>query len=522
MKINKKTDKNKPEKLFLYCLGMSPTPMSIGEIEDAVSEKNRPYRQNYVYEVKKRLYHDSPYLPGDIVFTEDDFLTKQSDEFILEPLRFRNKIFREYKNYFKCTSSDDLEFETPEKEDEYRNKIKCIRISDQMNNYLRIELNFTNLIKTKKLQKNQIRIFQKSRFSDIEIEPYFYVRREKGTRLVIRNYKLIPNFSYRDYIDRVTPLGDGEKYVLNLKGLLHLFLLYDGELDVMDVEKIISNVSTLDEYMDLRDEINSAYGSIYNIKEIDDQHCSIKKIISSNSSYKIKKRFPFLSFYNDYKDYIHTNNERFVSDFLFDVAQDFERPLRNMSITKLKYEVTRRYLEKIRRYFYSFHTQRLVHVNLSAKTFNAITSLQNEIGIYIEEMKKSDYEWEKRNREIYEELQTNIDFERKLNTLTSSGQNVISLKQILLDNGNGGVIIYPFQINIIEKFCKYGREEEDSYSFINNYVLVKNSLLQEISKNISQENYDADLQAELHRNGIPLDCKRDVNHWINNHSDPLI
>jgi len=521
MKTNKKTDKNKVEKLFLYCLGMSPTPMSIGEIEDAVSEKNRPHRQNYVYEVKKRLYHDSPYSPSNIVFTEDDFLTKQSGEFILEPLRFRNKIFEKYKNYFKSESEDDLVFETPEKVDENQNNIKCIQISDHKNNYLRIEINFTNLMKTKKLEKDQIRIFQKSRFTDLEIEPYFYVRREKGSRLVIRNYNLIPNFSFRDYIDRM-PYKDGEKYLLNLKGLLHLILLFDGELDIPDIGKIISYASSVDEYTNLRDEIDSAYGSIYNIKNIDYKDCSITKVVGSNSSYHIKKRFPFLSFYNGYADYLHKNNERFILDFLFDVARDFERQLRNMSIIELKYEVTKRYLERIRKYFYSFHTERLVHANLSDNTFQAITRLQDEIGIYVEEMKRSDYEWEKLERQRYEKECTVIEFKRKFNTLTDTDAGVISLKSILQDNGNGGVIIYPFQINIIKRFCKYGRGGEDSYSFINHYVLVKNSLLTGIAKNIDQDNYDNDLQSELHKNGIPLDCKKDVKNWIDNHSDPLI
>jgi hypothetical protein len=517
MKTNKKSDKNKPEKLFLYCLGMSPTPMTIGEIEDAVSEKNRPYRQNYVYEVKKRLFHDSPYLPGDIVFTEDDFLTKQSDEFILEPLRFRNKIFKEYKNYFKCENIDDLNFETPKKKDEHQNEIKCIQVTDKKNNYLRIEINFTRLTETKKLEKDQIRIFQKSRFANIEIEPYFHVRREKGTRLVIRNYKLIPNFSYHDYIDRLRSSEDEAKYVLNLKGLLHLFLLYKGRLDMASIEKIISNVSNLDEYMNLSDEIDTAYSSITSIKKIDEEHYAITKIFGSNSPFKIKRRFPFLSFYNGYKDYIHKYNESFVSDFLFTVALEFELQLRNMSITKLKYEVTKRYLEKIRRYFYSFHSQRLVHVNLSDDTFEAITRLQDEIGVYIEEMKRSDYEWEKQERQRYEKECTDIDFKRKLNTLTNSNSSVISLKSILQDNGDDGVIVNTSQRKMIERFCKYGEEENDSYSLINDYILIKNSLLKEISKNIDPDNFANDLQSELHKNGIPLDCKKDIKKWINNY-----
>ncbi|MDN5845062.1 MAG: hypothetical protein L0H53_02170 [Candidatus Nitrosocosmicus sp.] len=520
MKTKEKTDKNKVERLFLYCLGMSPVPMSIAEIEDAVGVKNRPHRQNYVYEVKKRLYHASPYLPSNLVFTEDDFLTKQSGEFILEPLRFRNKIFKEYKDYFKCESKDDLLFDTPEKEDENQNKIKCIKISDHRNNYLRIEINFTNLSETKKLEKDQIRIFQKSRFTDLEIEPYFYVRREKGTRLTIRNFNFIPNFSFLDYIDIVST-EDEEKYVLNLRGLLYLFLIYDGKLDVTSVEKIVSSVSSIDEYRNLEDEIDSAYGSIYSIKNIDYERTSVKKIFGSNSSYQIKKRFPFLSFYDCYKDYIHTHNETFISDFIFDVAQDFEQQLRNMSITKLKYEVTKRYLERIRRYFYSFHTQRLVHVNLSDDTFKAITKLQDEIAIYIEEMKRSDYEQEKTERHGYEKECAKIDFQRKFNALTNSDEKVISLKTILSDNGNPRVFPNNTQKAIIDRFCEYSREENESYSVINHCNLIKNSLLKEIAIKVNKNSPYDTLQSELDRNGITLDCLKDIKRWINNYFESL-
>ena len=222
-----------------------------------------------------------------------------------------------------------------------------------------------------------------------------------------------------------------------------------------------------------------------------------------------------------YKDYIRSENKNFVSDFLFDVAQDFKRQLRNMSITKLKYEVTKRYLERIRRYFYQYHNQRLLHRNLSDNTFDAITKLHIEIGIYIEEMKKSEYEREKFKRQSYEKDQAKMRFQRRLNTLTDSDKNVISLKDILPDNGIGGIIIDAFQISIIERFCKYGREENESYSFINYYIMIKNTLLKEMTEKINQNNYNDDLRSELDRNGIPLDCKKDVENWINNYYESI-
>jgi hypothetical protein len=520
MKNDKKTDRfyenEKVERLFLKCLGMSPRPLSISEIKNAVRKLNPGSTQNYVYEVKKRLHHDSSYIPSRLLFKESDFLTKEDKEFRLEPRKFRDSAFNAYKSYFKCESEHDLNIDTQEKENANQNKIKCIQISDDNNNYIRLEINFTLLEKNSKLEKDMVKFFQKSKFSDLENELHLHKGREKG-RFIVRKLKLVPNYSFLDYIDEVSFQNGNNKYVLNLKGLLHLIILYKGKLKVDSIEKIILNISNLDEYMNLRDEIDSAYESIYNIEKNEDENSDIKKIYGSNSSCRIKKRFPFLSFYNGYKDYIHKHNERFVLDFLFNVAREFELQLQNSSITRLKYEITKRYLERIRKYFYSFHTQRLVHTNLSDNTFQAITRLQGEIGIYIEEMKRSDYEWEKLERQRYEKECADIEFKRKFNTLTDTNASVISLKSILQNNGNGGVIIYPFQINIIERFCKYGREDEDSYSFINYYVLVKNSLLKEIAKNINQDNYDNDLQSELHKNGIPLDCKKDVKKWINNY-----
>ncbi|ALI35430.1 hypothetical protein NMY3_01225 [Candidatus Nitrosocosmicus oleophilus] len=499
---------------------MSSKPLEISEIEDAVEKEIPGSRQNYVYEVEKRLYHKSAYTPSTLVFREGDFLNTKSDQFELVPLKFRDKAFEIYNDYFKCESSYDLKYDPIEKENTNNQKIKGIKIYDQQNNYLRIEINFTLLNEKGKLEEGLVKFFQKSRFSDFENELYLHTGREKGG-FVVRNFSIVPNYFYLDYVDMVFHQDGEKKYVLNLKGLLHLFLLSGNKLEIFEIDKILSNVSEMDEYMNLRDEIDSAYGSITGIKYKYGNTGDIQKIFSSSVSPKIKTRFPFLSFYNLYKEYIASEDESFVKDFLFGVAVDFEPQLRIMSITKLKYEVTKRYLERIRKYFYSFHKQRLLHTNLSSNTFQAITKLQNEIGIYVEEMKRSDYEWEKLERRWYEEQHVNIEFERKLNTLTDLHANVISLKEILPVNRYNRVIPTRFQEKIIKRFCEYYREEEDSYSFINHYVLVKNSLLKEIAQSSSQNNYDYVLQSELHKNGIPLDCKKDIQNWIKNYLESL-
>ncbi len=159
---------------------MSPKPLSISEIEDAVEKLNPGARQNFVYEVKKRLHHDSPYLPSRLLFKEKDFLRKEDKEFELEPGKFRNKAFEIYKKYFKCQNINDLKPEILEKENENQDKIKCINLSDQQNNYLRIEINFTLLNEKGKLEKGMVKFFQKSGFSDWEDELHVYTGRENG------------------------------------------------------------------------------------------------------------------------------------------------------------------------------------------------------------------------------------------------------------------------------------------------------------------------------------------------------
>ena len=93
---------------------------------------------------------------------------------------FRDKSFEIYEEYFKCQSRYDLKPENIEKVNENQEKIKSIRISDQQNNYLRIEINFTLLVERGKLEKGLVKFFQKSKFSDFENELHMYTNREKG------------------------------------------------------------------------------------------------------------------------------------------------------------------------------------------------------------------------------------------------------------------------------------------------------------------------------------------------------
>lgn len=72
MENKKKTDKhydlNKVKKLFLYCIGKNPHALSISEIEDEVEKESSGPRQNYVYEIEKKLHPDSEYIPSYLLF----------------------------------------------------------------------------------------------------------------------------------------------------------------------------------------------------------------------------------------------------------------------------------------------------------------------------------------------------------------------------------------------------------------------------------------------------------------------
>lgn len=221
---DKKTDKSKDyainytEYLFLYCLGKSPKPLAINEIEDAVGlervrahnkkgKKEKPvFRQNYVYKIKQKLFKESEFIPSKLIFTSDDFLRIEENEYKIElSEKFKVKLTQFFRDVFNSKDKEiHLSFNIINnyRKNENGSIITAIRISANDFNYIRIEINFTKLQNNIKkntdskplgLYKNDLRIFIKSSLYKSEIEANVIKQREKG-RLVIRGFDICPNY----------------------------------------------------------------------------------------------------------------------------------------------------------------------------------------------------------------------------------------------------------------------------------------------------------------------------------------
>ena len=578
-KAEKNTDKKTVDyhhvrKLFLYQLGKSPEPLLVTEVqknivkEDPVKDKEKD-TSRYVYDVEKFYFPISlsDYNPSNLLFTSNDFLrvnslvdnneyhVKIGDEF---KRKLKRKIFENYNGYFYYKDGNDVRHKIKESdlniEDQKRwdeNNIPVIEIiienkkaiMGNKSNYMKILINNIGSVKKENIDENtfNIRFYLKliSAVEESELKVYSNMEknnsRDLSSKKVLKIRKLEPSVdNYKPtYIDGAAIHNPKKskgskkrprlKYVLNLRGLLYFLLLSDKKKkrDVKMLNEVIENLSASDTYTDLDEEVDKKCIG-FKVEQIRDG-----KLVKEQKKYepivplykhKIKDRFPFLSLYNDYKDGLPKD---FLIDFLFDVVTRYRYNLKSKRIYDLKYELTEEYLKHIRNSLYNPLYPKISYLALEKEQYNALKSLQVEIKTYIDKVKDKTREIEIKNEQFIDNQVEKLEFERKFNTMTNSNANVISLKEILSDNGNGGVIIYPFQINIIERFCKYGRENEDSYSFINYYVLVKNSLLKEIAQSSNQNNHDFVLQSGLHKNGIPLDCKKDIKIWIDNHYDPL-
>jgi hypothetical protein len=578
-KVEKNTDKkdgkyHEIRKLFLYQLGKSPKPLLVTEVEknivkDGPAKDKEKETSKYVYAVEKYYFPISlsEYKLSNLLFTSNDFLRENSyvdnNEYHVEiddefKNKLKRKIFENYKGYFyykdqsdvrNGIKEDDLDIKDLKCLDENNHPIIEIKIAnkkainDDKSNYIKILINNIACIKKENIDEStfNIRFYLKSLSSVKEREIKVYSNMESNNSKVtlskkvlkIRKLQLSVDNYKPNYIDAVSThipkRSNGSKkrprlkYVLNLRGLLYFLLLSDKKKkrDVKMLNEVIENLSASDTYTDLDEEVDKKCIG-FKVEQIRDG-----KLVKEQKKYepivplykhKIKDRFPFLSLYNDYKEGFPKD---FLIDFLFDVVTRYRYNLKSKRIYDLKYELTEEYLKHIRNSLYNPLYPKISYLALEKEQYNALKSLQVEIKTYIDKVKDKTREIEIKNEQFIDNQVEKLEFERKFNSITNSNANVISLKEILSDNGNGGVIIYPFQINIIERFCKYGRENEDSYSFINYYVLVKNSLLKEIAQRSNQNNHDFVLQSELHKNGIPLDCKKDIKIWIDDHCDPL-
>jgi hypothetical protein len=559
-------------KLVLYQIGKSPKPLLVTEVEkniikDGPAKDKTKETSRYVYAVEKFYFPISlsEYSPSNLLFTSNDFLrehsfTNSNEYHIKIDDEFKNKLkrrlFANYKDYFYCKDENDVRHSIKEVDlnikdlkcfDENNHPVIEIKIENKKaiinnkSNYIKILINNLGSVKKENIDENtfNIRFYIKSLSADKESALKIYSKMEKYNskdssskkilkikklQVSIDNYK--PNYIDAPLIHLPKKLDSSKKrprlkYVLNLRGLIYFLLLCDRKKkrDVRMLNEIIENISASDAYTDLNEEV---YRKCVGFKV---EQFRGGKLVKEQRKYepivpphkpKIKDRFPFLSFYNDYKNGLPKD---FMIDFLFDICFRYRHNLKSKRIYDLKYEVTEEYLKYIRNSLYNPLYSKISYLALEKEQYNALKSLQDEIRTYIDKVKEMTREIEIKNEQFIEKQVKKLEFERKFFNLVSSNEPVISISSIMPSNGYGGYYLTGVERSVIDKFIEYGTEDSESYFFAYPHFLIKINLLKDIYQSISKSNFYDDLKNQLKVYRIPLDCLISVEGWIRDYED---
>lgn len=557
----------------MYQVGKSPRPLLVSEIERNIVRENPELADEsnsykYVYEVEKFLFPISlsNSTPSGLLFTSNDFLKENSfnsNEYHVEiddefKAKLKHKFYFYYNRYFYYKDKDEVRHEINEKDLIvkvnkliYENKYPLIEIMISNNkamvynnkaNYIKILINNIGSI-TKDLideSKFNIRFYFRTILSSDERKIEIYTNNENNITsegsskykvLKIRKLVLSSDNYESTYVDATyakKPKKQQQperkprrKYSLNIRGLLYFVSLCNRKrpTDIQMLNEVIQNICDQDKYTDLRDEIEmKCFGfkieRLRRGKWIKEQKKSEQSLFLHK--HKIKGKFPLLSNYNHYRTGLP---EEFMVDFLFYIVSHLKDTLRSKGIYDLKYEITEKYLTYIRNSLHNPFLPKIKYLSMKKKEFNALKKFENEITIYINQVKETERQIERDNEQFLGEEYTKMQFKRKLYNLVNSNEPVISIKSILPRDNRGIIYSTGIEISVIEKFCKYGTEESESYSCINNYMLIKNKLLKEIYGHLTERNFHNDLKTELKKNGIPLVCLISIEAWIRNYED---
>jgi len=565
----------------LYHVGKSPQPLLVSEVEknivkDGSTSDNEKTSCKYVYEVEKIYFpiSTSSLTPSKILFTSNDFLKQSSydskEHHVEIDNEFKDKLRRRiYVNYQSCfyyidkdnvrhhIDENDLEVVYQKTLDE--NNIPVIEliisnkkasIINKKPNYIKILINNIGSITKDLIDRDtfNVRFYFKTISLDNEkkIDVYSDIKKDTSRKkqsetktlgikkLSLSTYNSKP--TYIDASDEHIPRKPRHvykrprprprlKYILNLRGLLHFISLCNSK-DTEDIEKInevIENICNQDIDIDLQEEVDmKCYGfKVEQFREgekVEEKKGNLQPLKPLYKA-KIKNRFPLLSFYNDYKNSLPSN---FMVDFLFGIVIQLNDTLENKRIYDLKYEVTEKYLKHIRNSLHNPLRPKIRYLAMEKKEYNALKTFENATSLYIDRVKETTREIERDNERFLKNQDTKVQFERKLYNLVSSNKPVISIKPILPRDNRGIIFLTSIERSVIEKFCKYTRDENESYNPICGQLLIKNKLLKEIHKNITKSNFDKDLKSELKKNKIPDDCLLSIKTWIRDYEYTLV
>lgn len=576
-KEQKNTDKKAVDyhhvrKLFLYQLGKSREPLLVTEVEknivkeDPVKDKKKD-TSRYVYDVEKFYFPISlsEYSPSNLLFTSNDFLrvnsfdddneyhVKIDDEF---KKKLKRKIFENYNGYFYYKDGNDVRHKIKEADLDIKD-LKCldennipvieIKIENKeatignKSNYMRILINNIGSVKKENINENtfNIRFYLKSISAADESELKVYSNMEKNnsrdlsTKKILKIRKLQPSIdNYKPtYIDAATThtpkKSNGSKkrprlkYVLNLRGMLYFLLLCDRKKirDKKMINEMIENISNSDVYTDLEEEVDKKCLG-FKVERFRDgewvkEQRRLETIVQLDEP-RIKIRFPFLSFYNKYKNGLP---EDFMIDFLVYIAFRYKDNLKSKRIDDLKYEVTEEYFKHIRNSLYNPLYPKISYLAMKKEEYDALKKFQVEIKTYIDKVKDKTREIEVENEQFIDEQFEKLEFERKFYDLVSSNEPIISISSIIPSNEYGEHCLTKIERSVIDHFIKYGTEDTESYFFAYPHFLIKNKLLKKIYQNISKSKFHDDLRNQLKVNRIPLVCLNNIEGWIRDYED---
>jgi len=493
---------NRIETLFLYCLGKSPYPLTMSKIEDEVgremegvavknSRKDKPkFRRNYVYKIEKKLFHESEFIPSRLIFTSDDFLKYEMEDYRIE---LSESSGEKLTKFFRGLFSLKSEIPKPSFEIiEYckivsHDIIKAIKISDNDSNFLSIEVNYSNLVESLKrksgkdklrgLQKNDLKMFIGSPSFKSDIELNVHTQREKG-RWVIREFDIFSKIHLKNYIDNISN-NSRKEYVLNLRGLLKYLSNHNSKTNSYEkINKVIENLSQVDEYWNVENEFFGFYNNITNLTDETESF----KVKQELYIHNIKKGFPFLSFYNQYKDHLPKN---YAAKILIKVAKNLKSNLELVDITELKYQVTEFFFSKIQGYFWEFFGLPESEINdkkLSPETVSDILkNYQKEIRYYLGKRKEIESRIYFKQSEYYEEYNFKNETEQKiLKYLSESNKTVVCIKEILhpTDPDSMPIGLTGNEISVIQEICESSRLD---YVTNKGFFLFKQTEIQKIN-----------------------------------------
>jgi hypothetical protein len=246
------------------------------------------------------------------------------------------------------------------------------------------------------------------------------------------------------------------------------------------MNEAIENLSRMDIYRDLEEEIaeNPLRKSMSGLTKV-----LVQNIIPENYMYK---RFPFLWYYNDYKQYLPN---KFVIDLLLKIASEYNDKLEEITNYDLKYIVTEKFFMTIERYFWRndlsdylgilvnpeiFHIQKT-----DAKTFDVLINYQRKMRNYLRYRKEKELELFNKETSFYHRNNLVKIIAKKINDLASNTQEcIIPFERILHmednnnDNLNRVTPIEKINVGIFDEIIR----NDSQFIELPGYLVVKKNL----------------------------------------------